>query len=183
MANAKGMSLTEMVKFLRSRRAEATALLPAELRHYLDEKINVARWYPEQDMVGLVRVLARLLPASHEEPLVTIGRLNARHHMQGAYRHLFDGFDLSRVPLRAVTLWRSMHDTGDLHVTLREREAQVDVVDYGHPSPEMCVMIRPYLEELFSAAGAKNVRSEKSACCLAGAGACSYRILWESAGG
>jgi hypothetical protein len=183
MPNAKGTSLADMVKFLRSRREEATALLPAELRHYLDEKINVARWYPEPDMIGLVRVLARLLPASDEEPLVTIGRLNARYHMQGAYRHLFDGFDLSRVPLRAVALWRSMHDTGDIRVMLREREAQVDVVDYGYPNPEMCVMIRPYLEELFSASGAKNVRSEKSACCLAGAAACTYRILWESAGG
>jgi hypothetical protein len=183
MANAKGMSLTERVEFLRSRRDQAKALLPSELQHYLDEKINVARWYPEPDMIGLVRVLARLLPPGDEPPLVTSGRLDARHPMQGAYRHLFDGFDLSRVPLRAVTSWRAMHDTGNLHVTLREREAQVDVVDYGYPSPEMCVMIRPYLEALFGAAGAKHVTSEKNACCLDGAAACSYRIRWESAGG
>jgi hypothetical protein len=55
MANAKGTSLIDMVEFLRSRRDEAMALRPSELRHYLDEKINVASWYPEQDMIGLVK--------------------------------------------------------------------------------------------------------------------------------
>jgi hypothetical protein len=169
-----------MVKFLRSRRDEAEARLPADLRHYLDERIDIAGWYPEQDMVGLVRVLARLLPPGGEDPLVTIGRLNARHHMAGAYRHLFGDADLSRVPLRAATLWRSMHDTGELRVTLEEGEARVDVTGYGHPTREMSIMMAPYVEELFSAAGAKQVRSGKAACCIDGAPACSWRIYWES---
>ncbi|MEB2343763.1 MAG: hypothetical protein OZ948_03385 [Deltaproteobacteria bacterium] len=182
MANVKGVALVEMVKFLRSRRAEAEPLLPAELRHYLDERIRVASWYPECDMVGLVRVVARLLPKGGEPPLAAIGRLNARNNMAGAYRHLFESADLSRVPLRAVTLWRSMHDTGDFRVTLEEGEARVDVVGYGYPCPEMCAMIGPYVEELFGAAGVKNVRAQKRACGLDGAAACSYRIVWDSEG-
>jgi len=182
MANAKGMSLIDMVKFLKSRRGETAALLPAELQHYLEETINIASWYPEKDMIGLVKVVARLLPASGEDPLVTIGRLNARHHMAGAYRHLFDGADLARVPLRAVTLWRAMHDTGDLRVTLEEGEARVDVTDYGYPTREMCTMVAAYTEELFSAAGAKNVGSQERACRLDGDSACCYRIFWQSGG-
>lgn len=183
MANAKGISLIDMVKFLRSRREEAAVLLPAELQHYLDKKISIASWYPERDMIGLVKVVARLLPASDEQPLMTIGRLNARHHMAGAYRHLFDSVDLSRVPLRALTLWRSMHDTGDFRVTLQEGEAHAELTDYGYPSREMCTMIQSYTEELLIAAGAKNLRSAKRACRLDGASVCSYRFFWESEGG
>ena len=43
MANAKGMSLVHMVKFLRSRREQAQRLLPPDLQHYLDTRINIAR--------------------------------------------------------------------------------------------------------------------------------------------
>ena len=182
MANAKGISLIDMVKYLRSRRDEAAALLPSGLRQYLDKKINIASWYPEEDMVALVRVVARLLPASGEEPLLTIGRLNARHHMAGAYRHLFDSPDLSGVPLRARTLWQSMHDTGDFRVTLEEGEARADISGYGHPSREMCTMVGSYTEELFIAAGAKQLSSEHIACRLDGDAVCSYRIRWAGDG-
>ncbi|HEY8154396.1 MAG TPA: hypothetical protein VII72_09750 [Myxococcota bacterium] len=178
MANAKGISLVDMVKYLRSRREEAIALLPERLRRYLDEKINIALWYPEEDMIGLVRVLVQLMPATSEPALRLIGRLNARHHVSGAYAHLFADADVPRLPLRARSLWKAMHDTGDLHMVVGDGEAEVEISGYGHPSAEMCEMIQPYLEELFFAAGVKKVRIVKRACCRAGGAACRYQVSW-----
>jgi len=182
VANAKGISLIDMVKFLRSRRREAAALLPEDLQHYLDEHISVARWYPEQDMIGLVKVLVRLMPEVLEEPLVTIGRLNARHHVKGAYNHFFRDLELSMLPIRATALWRSMHDTGEMTVRLGDNEAVVEIADYGYPSPEMCVMVQPYLEELFRAAGVEKPTTEKKRCRLRGDPVCSYDITWGAGG-
>jgi hypothetical protein len=41
-------------------------------------------------------------------------------------------------------------------------------------------MIRPYVEELFSAAGAKSARSDEIGCRLDGRPACSYWIRWDA---
>jgi hypothetical protein len=178
VANAKGISLVDMVKYLRSRREDATPLLPERLRRYLDEKINIAQWYPEEDMIGLVRVLAQLMPAASEPALRLIGRLNARQHVTGAYAHLFADADVQRLPLRARSLWKTMHDTGDLRMLVGDGEAEVEIIGYGYPSAEMCEMIQPYLEELFSAAGLKQLQIVKRGCCRAGGAACRYYVSW-----
>ncbi len=182
-ARAKGINFVGMVKFLRTQREAALELLPESLRHYLDDQISVASWYPEEDMIGLVRVLAKLMPPGQEEPLVLIGRINARQHIEGVYNHLFESPDLLTLPLRAVALWKSMHDSGDFKIVLDAGEATVELSDYGHPSREMCVMVRPYLEEFFRASGIEKVDVEKQACCLDGASTCRYQVRWEPAGG
>ena len=181
MAKAKGISLVDMVKFLRSRREDALPLLPAKLRRYLDEKINIAQWYPEEDMIALVRVLVKLMPPTSEPALRVIGRLNARFHVSGAYSHLFADADVQRLPLRARSLWKAMHDTGDLRMVVGDAEAEVEISGYGYPSPEMCEMIQPYLEELFLSAGLKRVEIVKRSCCRAGAQACRYYVSWPAA--
>jgi hypothetical protein len=178
VANAKGISLVDMVKFLRSRREDAIPLLPPQLHRYLDAKINIAQWYPEADMIGLVRVLVQLMPATAEPALRVIGRLNARYHVSGAYAHLFKDADVQRLPLRARSLWKAMHDTGDLRVVVGDHEAEVEITGYGYPTPEMCEMIQPYLEELFASAGLKRLRVEKRACCRAAGPACRYTVSW-----
>ncbi|MGH0029302.1 MAG: hypothetical protein ACQGVC_05900 [Myxococcota bacterium] len=180
MPKTKGINVLEMVKFLRARRDAALELMPETLRHYLDERINVASWYPEEDMIGLVRVLVQLLPEGDEEPLVSIGRLNAHQHIEGTYKHLFESPRSATLPLRAATLWKSMHDSGEFRVVMGDGEATAEVSGYAYPTPEMCTMIRPYLEELFRASGIEKVQVDKRACCRVGASVCRYRVSWES---
>lgn len=181
MAKAKGVSLIDMVKFLRSKREVAAPLMPEKLRHYLDEQINVAKWYPEEDMIGLVRVLVHFLPAASESSLRQIGRLNARQHIAGAYAHLFGDVDLSVLPMRARVLWKAMHDTGDLQMSVGDGEATVELPGYGYPNAEMCEMIQSYLEELFLAGGLEKVEIAKRTCCLEGDPVCRYAVSWEAA--
>jgi hypothetical protein len=180
MANAKGMNFVGMVKFLRGQREASLELLPESLRHYLDDRISVASWYPEKDMIGLVNVLAKLMPETDEDPLVMIGRINAREHVKGAYNHLFESPRPESLPLRANALWKSMHDTGEFRVVMSDSEATAEVSGYADPSPEMCVMIRPYTEELFRASGLKDIFVEKRSCCREGASVCQYYVSWNA---
>jgi hypothetical protein len=177
----KGTNLIDMVKFLRSQRDAARKLLPGALHRYLDERLNVASWYPEEDMIGLVQALAKLLPRSAEDPLILIGRLNARSHLQGTYSHLLKEASPSTLPIRAVALWKTMHDTGEFQLAVDEGAAEARLSAYGHPTAEMCAMLAGYLLELFVVAGAPDAKIDETACCRRGASACRWRIEWTSA--
>jgi hypothetical protein len=129
-------------------------------------------------MIGLVQALARLLPSSGEDPLVRIGRLNARMHLQGTYAHLLKDASPSALPVRVVALWKTMHDTGDFQLSVGESSADARLSGYGHPTAEMCAMLRGYLVELFVQAGASDVEADETDCCRHGGGACRWRIGW-----
>ena len=183
VAKTKGTNLIDMVKFLRTRRDEALALLPPALHSYLDGQMNVAGWYPEADMIELVKVLAQLLPGSGEDALVQIGRLNARMHLQGTYAHLVKDARPDVMPIRAVALWKSMHDTGEFRLAVDGDHAEAVLVDYGHPTPEMCTMLGAYLVQLFELAGVRDVKVDERACCRLGAPACRWQLTWTALGG
>ena len=182
-ARTKGTNLVDMVKFLRTQREAALALLPQSLHHYLDARLNVAAWYPEEDMIALVRVLAKLMPDAGDDPqaaLVRIGRLNAHMHLQGTYAHLLADARLAQLPVRAVALWKSMHDTGDFKLSIETDHAEARLGGFGHPTPEMCTMLGAYVLELFELAGMREPRGDEVACCRAGAPECRWRITWSA---
>jgi hypothetical protein len=179
-AQTKGTNLIDMVRFLQSRRADALALLPRQHHHYLDEQPSVAAWYPEADMIDLVRVLAKLLPGSDEDSLVQIGRMNARMHLQGTYAHLLKDARPSVLPLRVVALWKSMHDTGDFRLAVDDDHAEAVLTGYGHPTPEMCTMLGAYLLQLFEIAGVDAAKIEERACTRRGAPACRWHVAWTA---
>jgi hypothetical protein len=176
--NTKGTTLIDLVKYLRSRREEARGLLPGSLHHYLDERISVAAWYPEEDAIELIRTLAKLMPGTREQSLAQIGGLNARLHLASTYKHLLGGAHMSTLSTRAVALWKSMHDTGDLRLAVGDDHADARLTGYGHPTPEMCIIIGSYLREALEMAGARDAKVTERACCRAGAPACEWRIAW-----
>jgi hypothetical protein len=176
----KGTNLIDMVKFLRLHRDAARRHLPEAHHRYLDERLNVAAWYPEEDMIALVQALVRILPSSGEDPLVLIGRLNARMHLQGTYAHLLKDASPSTLPVRAVALWKTMHDTGEFQLAAEDGSAEARLSGYGHPTAEMCAMLGGYLLELFVVAGAADAKVDEVACCRRAASACRWRIEWTS---
>ena len=132
-------------------------------------------------MIGLVRALAELIPGSREDALVRIGRLNARMHLQGAYAHLLSDARPDGLPVRAVALWQTMHDTGDFRLSVADGEAEARLSGYGHPTAEMCAMLGAYLLELFCLAGVADAKVAETSCCRAGASECRWHIAWTSA--
>jgi hypothetical protein len=142
MAKSKGTNLIDLVKFLRKQREIAVSVLPPDLHHYLDERITVSAWYPEEDCYLLMRAMESLLPDSGSELYRKIGILNAQNHLGGSYRHLLSDLRLQTIPIRAEALWKSMHDTGELHVEIEGESAGRAVLrGYESPGPEMCMVI------------------------------------------
>ena len=182
MAKAKGTTLFTLVKFLRSQREAARERLSPDLHHYLEEQIQPALWYPEEDLLALLRVMLELLPLSRQEALAQIGRTIAREHLEGVYEHLRvdDPAGLANLARRSYVLWASMHDTGKLAARLEgEAGASFELRDYGLPSPEMCTIMSAYFSETLRMAGAVDVDVRKLECRLDGAPTCRWEASWQ----
>jgi hypothetical protein len=181
MAKTKGTTLVSLVKFLRSQREAARELLAPDLHHYLEEHIQPALWYSEQDLLALIRAMLELLPLSREEALVQIGHSVAREHLEGIYRHLrMDGADFVSLARRSHALWASMHDTGTMTARLEaDHEASFELCDYGLPSQEMCAILTAYFSETLRMGGAVDPEIRKLECRLDGARSCRWQASWS----
>jgi hypothetical protein len=174
----KGTNVLAAVKMLRSNRPRAQKVLPPWLHHYLDQRILVAGWYPEEHQLELLRAVAMLLPGT-PEPWMTMGRITARSDLAGLYRPLMRPGDPA-ASLRSVqALWRTYHDTGDLSVGIEAPgRACVRLLDYGLPSREMCRIVAGYCAEMATLGGATKVDIQKLLCVLDGAPACEWRLTF-----
>jgi hypothetical protein len=188
MAKAKGTTLLSLVKLLRSQRQSALDLLTPELHHYFDAdaRIHASSWYPESDLLALLRATLALIPGSRDENLARMGAAVAREHMEGVYGHLRSE-DAASLVRRSVALWGSQHDTGSFHVEMEAPgRATYAVREYGLPSREMCAIFKAYFAEWLRASGWIGVAVIEQSCVLDGASACAWEVTWidgEDGGG
>jgi len=109
MARAKGTVLLTLVKTLRANAERSRQLLPANLHHYLEERIVQAAWYPLEDHLAMLRILPKLFPKAGADFFVQVGRATAKEQMSGVYGRLAG--DTSRKAIG--TLLAAMFDTGE----------------------------------------------------------------------
>jgi hypothetical protein len=181
MSKVKGSALEGAVLFLSQRRDEARSMLPARLQHYLDERISASAWYPEEDLVALIRTMLRLLPGERDQVLADMGRATAREHMEGTYAHLIEGGRVRNLGIRAATLWSAMHDSGQMAVTdSAPGRVRLELAGYGHPSEELCKISCGYIHEVLRLNGIET-EPVKLACAVAGDEACVWDFTWDPA--
>ena len=182
MASAKGSSLVGSVKWLRQHRAAALRALPARHHHYLEKHVQLASWYPEEDLLELIQAVAKTLPAAGGDSFEQMGRASAREQLAGVYRHLLEAGDKVNLPRRGLVLWQSQHDSGRLSMTIEgPSSARVEIFDFALPSRELCAILRGYIAEMFVMADLKGLDVEESCCRLDGADRCAWRVRWTSA--
>ena len=175
MGKAKGMALLGAVKYLRQRRAEALQTLSPELHHYLEERIRSSAWYPERDMLELIRATARLVTGPIDQVLEIMGETSAREHAE-VYGDLLKGSSTSR----AFALWSTQHDTGELRMTDEApTRVRMEIVGYEDPSREMCLVTQGYLKGVLVMNGVSDLSVEKISCRIWGDDRCTWRASWK----
>jgi hypothetical protein len=176
MGNVKGMTLLGSVKFLRLRRDDALRVLPADLHHYLDERIRPTGWYPERDLEQLVRATASLIPGPRDQVLEAMGETTAREHAE-VYGDLMAGGSSTS---RAFALWSTQHDTGELRMAEEmPQRVRFELTGYEDPSRELCLIVQGYLKGTMYMNGFREVVVEKLACRLWSDDRCSWRVTWK----
>ena len=180
MPKVKGASIVDSVRYLRRHKDEARKHLAPALHHYLSERVLAASWYPEEDLVPLVRAMARIENVPDTVFFERAGRLSAQGHAHGIYKHLAAG-DRESLTRRALVLWSSQHDTGALEMQAESAgKVRVALRDFGLPSREFCLLTGGYIAATFEAAGCEGVRHEKQSCCVDRAAACTWLVSWTN---
>lgn len=180
MAKVKGAAIVDSVRYLRRHKEEARKLLPQELHHYLAERVLIASWYPEEDLVPLVRAMATIQGYADDAFFDKAGRLAAYTHAQGVYRILLRDGDAASLARRAFVLWTSMHDSGSMEMVLdMPGRVCVAVREFGAPTREFCMINGGYIAATFEITGCQQVKVEKERCCLDGDDECSWLVTWD----
>jgi hypothetical protein len=174
----KGSLIIGLVKALRFRRADAETAVPAQLQHYLSERVLAGSWYPEEDYVGLCKVLARLM-AGTPDAWATFGTVAARGVLDSVYRAMIIPGSPARTLLGVPRYWAHYHTTGRLEVTLDgDAAARIEIFDYASSSPEICRSIGAFYTEVLKTAGGREVRLVKQACRASGEPRCLWDARW-----
>jgi hypothetical protein len=176
MGKTKGSTVLTPVKLLRGRREEALKVLPPQLHHYLEERIVVASWYPEDDVIGLIKACSVVLPIPGDNIYETMGAGGARVHLEGIYAHLL-GRDLGA---RAHTLWKTQHDSGELVVSGSTPEsATYTLTGWDHAAREYCRLLGAYFTEVHRLDGAAEPRFDHPKCRAFGGDCCVWTVRWK----
>lgn len=171
--------MINLVKSLRSRKEEVRPLLPERLRPYLEKRLYPFAWYPEEDHIALCRILAKVLPDPGMDVYEFIGEFGARADLNDMYRHLFRPGDPAGTLQKGALIWHTYHDTGLYRVTLDgPGAAHVELVSFGTPALEHCLILRGWNRSLLRTAGAKDVAVEEPRCVNRGDAFCRWEIRW-----
>jgi hypothetical protein len=172
----KGIAFLGVVKFLRSRRDDAQALLRPELHHFLYETVHPSGWYSEQDHVELLRAGANLYSGSPDRALELMGEFAARSHCE-VYSELLVGPGSTS---RTFAMWSSQHDTGEMR-RIREGIARLrlELVGFDDTSREHCLLLTGYFRGTFAVNGFSDASIQKVTCKLWGDDSCAWRCTWK----
>jgi len=174
MGRVKGITVLDAVKFLRVRRDDACDVLPKEMHSYLDDAITPSMWYPEGDLVELLRAIAKLLPGPVDRALMMMGERSARAQTE-VFGDLLRGITSSRT----FALWSSQHDTGEMRSTLEAaNRVRIELVGFEDTSRELCLLLGGYLAGTLAINGITDASIEKLSCRLWGDSLCAWRGVW-----
>ena len=180
MGRAKGTTLINAVKALRMKRNEALRLLPKHLHRYLEERILVSSWYPEEDLLEILRTLAKLLPAAGTDVFEFMGRVSARSDLGGVYASLLRQGDPATTLRRTAVTWKHYHDTGKEEVIeSSDGHAVIEISGFDSPSREICSTVKGWIYELVELAGGKDIRVDHPQCVPEGASSCRFKATWK----
>ena len=176
MGRVKGSTLLGAVKFLRSRRGEATPRLAAELRHYLDDTIKNSAWYPLEDLLALVGVAADLLESARDPAFEFMGEFAARAHAE-LYGDLLRGVGSTS---RVFALWSTQFDAGRMHrIAEGPGRVRVELQEFPSPSRELCLLIGGYVKGTLSLNDVEDIAVEELSCSTKGDPICVWRASWK----
>lgn len=130
-SRTKGSVLVHFVKALRHYREESERVLPERLHRYLDQKILVSEWYPDDEFIELIAAMAKVLPAAarRDDLWEWIGAQGAEANLgRGVYAALVRPNDPIRTLQRYPAIWRMHHDSGEAKVrVISERRVELEV--------------------------------------------------------
>lgn len=184
MGKIKGSGIVLLVKALRAQRDRAAEVLAPRLRAYLEERVLVSSWYPEEDYVELLRGLRKIMHEGDPRAYEAMGAVSARVDLTGLYKHQLHEGDPAKTLRRGVQVWPSYHDTGRMELSLQDepgstRRATLDLAGYAMACEETCRVNTGWIHTQLSMAGARDVEVVHTRCAGKGEAVCRWEAKWQ----
>lgn len=192
--NIKGTALLPIASILRAERAKIEPMLAPHLLHYIDDDVRVANWYPIEDVLGLLRVLAvYLMPElPSQRTFELFGAVCAERDLQGKQdlmreeHRVTAGFlegaiskrhDLVTSVRRACGLHQLYYDAGEITVR-RTGPRTLRLRNEGQPfvAEELCHLTRGFFRHVFRILGLQ-AQLETVSCRGRGDAECEWDML------
>jgi hypothetical protein len=178
-AKARGTSVSRAVRFLRTLKEDARAILPGSLHRYLSEQVISDEWYPEKDLLGLIRCCVELIDLPEALALSDMGKWTAREHYAIAYPDLAKQPEPRSFIKRLEQFWHHNHDSGHLRFVFTSPViGRIEVAGFEYPSQEMCIIHGAYYAEMLKLAGWGEVNVRRHDCVLQGNEKCCWDFRW-----
>ena len=175
----RGASVSRAVRFLRTLKEDARAILPGSLHRYLSEQVMADEWYPEKDLLGLILGCVELIDLPMALALNDMGKWTAREHYALSYPDLAKQPEPQEFIKRLEQLWHHNHDTGRLSfAVVAPVKGTIQVEGFEYPSQEMCTIHGSYYVEMLKLAGWGEVNLRRHDCVLQGKPACCWDLGW-----
>lgn len=144
------------VKTLRTMRARSERVLEPELLPFLDEKVLPSNWYDEDDFMGLLEALVRILP-----PQLDIWEWVGAAGAEADFTTVYSAFVQKGRPEFAISryprIWRLYHDNGGLEVKLDRDRGTIDGTGYMLQNPNFARLQAGHFRRLLELGGARDV--------------------------
>jgi len=174
VGKTKGTVVLKAVKVLRGRKDEAKKQLPAALHHYLQDRIVVSSWYPEDEFFALLCACAALFPMG-DSAFEMLGAETARDHAQNMYADIVKRDFASR----AKIMWKTQHDSGEFVLTTEsDFSATYELHDWDYASPKYCRVVGGYFTELHRLSGAQSPVYTHPVCKSTKGDRCVFVVSW-----
>ncbi|MEO1365698.1 MAG: hypothetical protein AAFX50_00885 [Acidobacteriota bacterium] len=150
----KGIAMLEVVKGLRLHRDAARRELPEALHHYLDDRVDIGRWYPESDHIGLLGAVAALFAPPGLDPWRWMGRRRATLDLQEVFVDVLRQGDPAKTLKACEKVWSLYRNTGRVVATLGDTPPhRLELIDYPYTREQMVRLFTGYLETALELSG------------------------------
>lgn len=147
--------------------------VPTSLLPYLSARIEILKWYPEEDLRAILDVLAEADPRpSKTEALRDLGRTSADVHASDLYRNALRPGS----PFLVDVIWRAQHNTGEISLHESDDSIVFRLKDYAGANATTCISIGGYLEMACIKAGRRVAPAEITKCAVKGDAFCEWTL-------
>jgi hypothetical protein len=184
VANVKGSALATRVTWVSLNHGQAglerlCAQVSPELAEAVRAGIAVARWYPFEQFVELVRAIDRLFGKGDGTLTHELGRYGADAALTTIYRLFFRVGTVRWVMARAARLWHLHYDAGKLELHEHPDAIDLRIEDFPTPDCTHCQSVRGWAERSIELSGGEKVSTEMVGCRRQGADVCCIRAKWS----
>ncbi len=169
MAQVKGILILGLIKFLKKGMKEslpqATGMMSADTKRYLDEHISPAGWYPYKVLPELLRIVDKIAGNGDLSFCREQGRLSAQHDLSTIFSSMISNTDPQLLLTKAVTIWSSYYDTGKTEMHLEDGSGVSMVIkDFPEIDKAHVISTQGWLEQFLIMCRYEDVRSEIVRC-------------------